>query len=124
MPNTTTRVDADHCPACGREIGDWDMTGVEADDGRWCMAHAVAAEATIDGDTLRCVNSGPDCAGAYEYRMPLSGTGKSFLRCDHHWSERLDVEERTRERYGHPDSVMPPSDFDPTYAGESWDGDY
>lgn len=65
-----------------------------------------------------------DCKGPVEYRMPLSGTGRSFPRCEGHWDARLDREEQIRERYGHPDSSMPPSDFDPTYAGERWDDDY
>lgn len=59
------------------------------------------------------------CKGPVEYRMPLSGTGRSFPRCEKHWSERLDVQEQINERY--PDSPFPPDDFDPTYAGESWD---
>ena len=63
-----------------------------------------------------------NCSGEVEYRMPLSGTGKSFPRCDQHWSERLDIQAGINRRY--PDSPMPPSDFDPTYAGETWDDDY
>ena len=64
---------------------------------------------------------GDGCQGSIEYRMPLSGTGRSFVRCDKAWSARLDTEEQTRQRYGHPDSASPPHGFDPTYAGESWD---
>ena len=71
-------------------------------------------------DKTECLNFGHDCSGAVEYRMALSGTGKSFPRCDKHWSDRLDQEDQTRSRY--PD--LAPSDFDPYYAGESWDGDY
>jgi hypothetical protein len=63
-----------------------------------------------------------NCAGEVEYRMPLSGTGRSFARCDLHWSERLDAQDRINRRY--PDSPFAPAGFDPTYAGESWDGDY
>ena len=62
-----------------------------------------------------------NCAGEVEFRMPLSGTGKSFVRCDQHWSERLDIQAGINERY--PDSPFAPSDFDPTYAGEVWDYD-
>jgi hypothetical protein len=62
------------------------------------------------------------CSGPVEYRMPLSGTGRSFPRCDGHWAERLDVQEGIDRRY--PDSPFPPADFDPTYAGETWDNDY
>lgn len=64
-----------------------------------------------------------DCSGDVEYRYPLSGTGKSFVRCDSHWSERLDVQAGINQRYGFADSAMAPSDFDPTYAGERWDYD-
>jgi hypothetical protein len=75
-----------------------------------------------DTDTgLRCITPGPSCAGPVEYRAALSATGKSFPRCDRHWEERLDREALLRERY--PDSPFPPADFDPTYAGESWDGE-
>lgn len=60
------------------------------------------------------------CAGAVEYRYPLSGTGQSFPRCEKHWEERLENEEKLRERY--PEHA--PSDFDPAYAGEYWGEDY
>jgi hypothetical protein len=56
------------------------------------------------------------CAGAIEYRMALSATGKSFPRCDKHWGERLAVQEQINQRY----PEHQPSDFDPSYAGESW----
>jgi hypothetical protein len=61
------------------------------------------------------------CEGAVEYRMPLSGTGKAFPRCEKHWEERLEVQQGINERYG---SIAPPSDFDPGYAGERWDDEY
>jgi hypothetical protein len=61
------------------------------------------------------------CAGAVEYRFPLSATGKSFPRCEKHWAERLDQQAEIDARY--PDSPFAPSDFDPSYAGESWDDD-
>lgn len=72
-----------------------------------------------------CINSGdPEgCDGAVEYRMALSGTGKSFPRCAKHWAARLVTESELRQRYGHPDSDVPPADFDPTYAGERWNED-
>lgn len=69
-----------------------------------------------------CLNFDAECAGEVEYRMPLSGTGRSFPRCDFHWSERLDIQAGIDERY--PDSPHAPSDFDPYYAGESWNDDY
>lgn len=70
-------------------------------------------------DQLRCLNHGPSCKGAVEYRMALSGTGRSFPRCDHHWSERLDAQEASADLRGD----VPPAWFDPSYAGESWDGE-
>lgn len=61
-----------------------------------------------------------DCEGPVEYRTPLSGTGKSFPRCEKHWEERLETQQEIAERY--PTSAPP--DFDPAYAGEHWDEDY
>ena len=52
--------------------------------------------------------------------MALSSTGRSFPRCDKHWSDRLDVQDGINSRY----PTHAPSDFDPSYAGESWDEDY
>lgn len=71
---------------------------------------------------LQCLNHGDDCAGSVEYRMALSGTGISYPRCARHWADRLDLEEELRARY--PDSPIPPADFDPGYAGESWDEEW
>lgn len=68
-------------------------------------------------EALECLDGPNDCEGAVEYRMALSGTGRSFPRCDKHWSDRLDVQEGINRRY----PVTAPSDFDPYYAGESWD---
>lgn len=62
------------------------------------------------------------CSGAVEYRMPLSGTGRSFPRCDGHWDKRLRKQEEITRRYA-PDSDVPPAGFDPTYAGERWNED-
>jgi hypothetical protein len=65
-----------------------------------------------------CLNAGPDCDGAVAYRMALSGTGQSFARCDKHWNDRLD-----QQAASIPDTATPPSWFDPSAAGESWDDD-
>lgn len=74
-------------------------------------------------ETPTCLNAHEGgCEGAVEYRPPLSGTGKSFPRCDRHWDERLDRQAEIDRRY--PDSPIPPADFDPTYAGERWNDDY
>jgi hypothetical protein len=69
-----------------------------------------------------CLEFGPDCGGHVEYRMALSGTGKSFPRCDEHWSKRLAEQERINRTY--PDSPVAPAWFDPAAAGERWDDDY
>lgn len=82
------------------------------------------ATTTSTDTTLECLDDHGEgtCAGAVEYRMALSGTGRSFARCDAHWAKRLAEQERINERY--PDSPFAPSDFDPDYAGERWDDDY
>jgi hypothetical protein len=75
----------------------------------------------VDVD-LECINRGDDddtCKGAVEYRTPLSGTGKPFPRCDHHWDVRLKQEEGLRQRY----PEQPPSDWSPLDCGEVWDED-
>lgn len=70
---------------------------------------------------IECLDDRGDatCEGSVEYRFPLSGTGKSFARCDKHWSIRLDLDQQLRERY--PEQA--PADFDPSYAGERWSED-
>ena len=82
----------------------------------------------IDNEPLECLDAGMDpdtCQGEIELRWPLSGTGRSFPRCDKHWEERCHRQEEINQRYGHPDSnAGAPSDFDPSYAGEHWDEDY
>lgn len=71
-------------------------------------------------DTLACLDDHDgDCEGTVEYRFALSGTGINYPRCDKHWDERLTYQRKLDQRY--PDSPNPPSWFDPTYAGESWD---
>lgn len=77
-------------------------------------------------EELKCLDDhaeGAECTGDIEYRMPLSGTGRSFPRCDGHWAKRLDKQAETVKRYA-PFSDVVPSGFDPTYAGERWDDEY
>lgn len=77
---------------------------------------------TASRPARECLNFEPaECRGTVEYRMALSMTGRSFPRCDKHWQQRLDEQERINERY--PDSPFAPAGFDPSYAGESWDGE-
>jgi hypothetical protein len=73
-------------------------------------------------DTLECLDAGREddpCEGAVEYRHALSGTGRSFPRCARHWEARLKEQDRINRTY----PTLAPSDFDPAYAGESWDED-
>jgi hypothetical protein len=81
---------------------------------------------TIDTDIVyppTCLDSSDECSGKVEYRTSLSGTGIPYPRCDHHWSTRLKVQERINQDYA-PFSDVPPSGFDPTYAGERWNEEY
>ena len=77
------------------------------------------------GEPVFCLDDAAgDCKGEVAYRMALSGTGKSFPRCDKHWGKRLDIQDGINQRYGHPGSNCgAPSDFDPSYAGEVWGED-
>lgn len=61
--------------------------------------------------------AGEQCEGAVEFRFALSSTGRSFPRCERHWSLRLDAQEEIDRRY----PTHAPADFDPADAGESWD---
>jgi hypothetical protein len=70
---------------------------------------------------LVCLDGPEECSGPVEYRWALSATGRSFPRCERHWADRLAYQDRITRRY--PDQATPPSWFDPTAAGESWDED-
>lgn len=74
-------------------------------------------------EKLECLDRHDNqCTGPVEMRYPLSGTGRSFPRCDGHWGKRLAKQEEINERYA-PFSDVPPAGFDSTYAGERWDED-
>jgi len=73
----------------------------------------------LEGDEPECLDANDDCQGRVEYRMALSSTGKSFPRCELHWGLRLEEQDRINERY----PELPPSDWSPLDAGESWDED-
>lgn len=74
-------------------------------------------ELDLELEPIECLDHGDTCGGKVEYRVPLSGTGRSYPRCDYHWAVRLEEQERIDEAYG---STTPPAWFDPTYAGEVW----
>lgn len=63
----------------------------------------------------------PTCSGGVTTVTSRSGltTSNKCESCQDDLAARLDAVDR---RY--PDQATPPSWFDPTYAGESWDGDY
>lgn len=68
-------------------------------------------------DPLECLDDHDgQCHGPIEYRMALSATGRSFPRCEHHWIKRLDEQDRINRTYPN----LPPADFDPFDAGETW----
>lgn len=77
-------------------------------------------EIEVPTDPRECVDYGDDCAGEVEYFDP-SGRGRGVQRCAHHRDLRAERYETSIERYAH--STSAPSWFDPTYAGESWDGE-
>jgi hypothetical protein len=72
---------------------------------------------------LECLDGPEGCSGEVEYRTALSPSGRSFPRCERHWSERLDEDERQRERLGDWRSDVAPAWLDPLAAGERWDED-
>jgi len=65
-------------------------------------------------DASECLDYSPECSGAVEYRIPMSGTGRSFARCDHHMSIRWAMQERLTRDYGVP-LVYDGSDYDSDY---------
>lgn len=69
-------------------------------------------------DDLECVNGPEGCEGEVQYRSP-SGKSKPLPRCDKHFDERCEREKAILEL----ESDVPPDDFDPLDAGESWNED-
>lgn len=57
-----------------------------------------------------------DCNGAVMFRMSLSPSGENFPRCESHWGKRLKEQDQINQRY----PELPPADFDPLFAGETW----
>lgn len=69
--------------------------------------------------SLRCLQENEDCRGPVE--MYMRSDMKSFPRCEYHQAKREEARENSLERYA--DSDVPPSWFDPSYAGEHWEDD-
>ena len=76
----------------------------------------------LDVEQLECLDEHPGgCSGPIEYHSTDPGVRPAFPRCEHHWHERLDEEDRLRKTY----PEQPPSDFSPLDAGEAWgENDY
>jgi hypothetical protein len=73
-------------------------------------------------ERLECLSEGPTaCSGAIEYHR-LPNAERAFPRCEKHWQQRVQEDEKHRQNY--PDSPMAPGWFDPMNAGERWDDDY
>lgn len=69
---------------------------------------------------LRCLDGPGGCEGEVEYRItPDREDMRAFPRCDSHFARRLKEAERNLELM----SDVPPSWFDPSYAGERWTED-
>lgn len=88
-----------------------------------CAVHE-AADIEDHGSAIRlveCIDRRQNslCAGPVKLHESLSGTGTLIARCDRHWDQRLQLQERLDKRY----PVRQPADFDPLYAGENWDED-
>lgn len=67
--------------------------------------------------SIDCIDGPHGCEGSADLRPSLSGTGTPIARCDGHWAERRGLQDELAARYPR----TAPSDFDPAYAGESWD---
>lgn len=65
---------------------------------------------------------GPDgCRGPIRERVAAGGTTMIY-ECETHMAQSMERLDRISRDY--PDSPVPPSWFDPAYAGERWDDDY
>lgn len=68
---------------------------------------------------MECLESHTEqCRGPVGWHSIDPGRHKAFPRCDKHWEDRLESRENSIEKYENSD--VPPSWFDPTYAGETW----
>jgi hypothetical protein len=77
---------------------------------------------SASAEPLECLDDHDGkCRGPVEYHSLDPGRYRAFPRCEHHWDRRLRRRENSIERYA--DSDVAPSWFDPSYAGESWDGE-
>ena len=87
--------------------------------------HMARAETTAPApevpNTSDCMNfPSPNCSGEAWERVSRSGCTRS-VKCEGCQAALDEILDAIDVRY--PDSSTPPSWFDPTYAGESWDGE-
>ena len=76
----------------------------------------------LELSNLVCLEYRQGCNGPVEMRLRASDW-KSFPRCDFHWEQQLEEQERIDRLYA-PNSDVPPIGFDPADAGERWEDDY
>lgn len=114
IQNENARCVCSHLAGLHRATEPWPCRGCEC-EGFITKQDAERVEAIFDEKD--CLDGPQGCEGPVEHRMALSATGKSFPRCERHWQLRLDKQAEITRRY----PPMQPADFDPAYAGESWD---
>mgnify|MGYP001565050906 CR=1 FL=1 len=87
------------------------------------MSNTHSGGHRVQPGDIACLEESPECSGDVEFRMPLSGTGSAFPRCEFHWDKRLAFQEETERKYA-VNSSVPPVGFDEADIGEHWDYDY
>jgi hypothetical protein len=99
-----------------------DAIEIETPNGNrsWALAAIDRIEIEIPHEAEECLEYNDDCQGPVELHTVGSAT-RAWPRCRHHADQRYERYENSIERYA--DSDVPPSWFDPSYAGESWDGE-
>lgn len=71
-------------------------------------------------EKLECLDSGYELECQGEVLLCNPGYGfRRYPRCERHQAAKLAREDAASRRY----PVNAPSDFDPSYCGESWDED-
>lgn len=72
---------------------------------------------------MDCLDGPDGCNGEVHMHPSMSGSGMLWPRCEAHYrayTERMGpIIDDINRRY----PKLPPDDFDPLYAGESWDED-
>ena len=74
-------------------------------------------------DKLECLNAHDGkCKGEVGWHT-VGSQAEAFRRCEFHQDIRIAQYNNPNSMEMYQDSVTPPSWFDPSYAGESWDGE-